>query len=111
MGEAELRAEFARLGNRGRGKRYPKELRALAIAWARVRREEGVTWRRVAERIGLRTETVRRWCASEAEPRATPGLVPVEVVATDRVAVVSPTGWRLEGLSVADAARLVRSLA
>ena len=111
MGEAELKAELAKLDRRYRGQRYPKALRARAVHWAQARREEGVSWRRVAESLGLRTETIRRWCVTRAAQRSPTGLVPVEVIASDRVAVVSPSGWRVEGLSVEAAARLVRSLA
>lgn len=108
---AELKREIGRL-QRGRGRRYPAALRARIASYAAKRRAEGETWASLRDELGVPWETLRRW--SIDGPRAS--VVPVEVIAPspDRgdevVAVVSPTGWRLEGLAVRDAVAVLRAL-
>jgi hypothetical protein len=97
---------------RVRGSRFPIALRKRVVDYARCRRAEGASWARVASEIGLRFETIRRWCAASnagSPPRA---LVPVEVVAEARavMTVVSRSGIRIEGATLADVIELLRAL-
>jgi transposase-like protein len=96
----------------GRGKRYPRELKARIIEHARARRGEGVSWARIAQELGLAFETIRRWCvAVEAKPSRS--MVPVRVVAEAderAVSVVSPAGHRIEGLTLQQAVAVLRAL-
>lgn len=98
--------------HRGRGKRYPVELKARATAYAKRRHDAGASYAVIAEELGLGFETVRRWCidAEPTPPRS--ALVPVEVVTESRtpIAIVSPSGFRLEGLDVAEAVAALRAL-
>jgi len=68
--------------------------------------------RGLAKSDRLDAETARRWL--RAAPAAETALVPVEVVMSseDRrtVSIVSPAGYRVDGLSVEDAAALLRRL-
>ena len=95
-----------------RGKRYPRELRARATALAQELRGAGWSWARIAEHVGTRVETVRRWCARESGPHAAPRMRAVEVVA-DRggggLAIVSPGGIRVEGVTIADVVAVLRA--
>lgn len=62
----------------------------------------------LAAELGVAPGTVLRW--SNERVRA---MVPVRVVpdaTAERVAVVSPSGFRIEGLSLVDAVRLLREL-
>ena len=97
---------------RGRGRRYPVELRARVASWARERRADGASWIALAAELGLGLDTVRRWCA-EQKP-GTRALVPVTVVADHgyerRVSIVSPAGYRVDGLSLNEAGELLRVL-
>ncbi len=90
--------------------RYPTELRRRAVTVVSALREQGASWRQVSAAVGLRADTLQRWCGG-GSPAADASLVPVQVVG-DRggVTIVSPRGWRVEGLSLADAASLLRSL-
>jgi hypothetical protein len=65
----------------------------------------------IASELGLARGTVMKW---SAEARATRALVPVEVIAEPSsgrtVSVVSPSGFRIEGLSLLEAAALLRAV-
>jgi hypothetical protein len=95
-----LRRELDRIGTR-RGRCVPPELKVRVSAWIRARRAAGRSVAEVAADLGIAAGTVLRW--SNAAVRA---IVPVHVVPDTTlatVAVVSPTGFRIEGLSLADA--------
>ncbi|MBY0307830.1 MAG: hypothetical protein K2Q09_03730 [Phycisphaerales bacterium] len=66
----------------------------------------------LARETGVTRETIQSWLRAPASARA---LVPVaivsEVVSSDAIAVVSPRGYRVEGLGVAGVAALLRMLA
>ena len=105
MSAAELKREVDAVERRYRGQRYPTELRERLIEYARGRREHGASWTRIGAEVGVRGPTLRRWCGAEVDP-----LVPVRVVGPSGVAVVSPAGWRVEGLSAAEAAAFIRAM-
>lgn len=98
--------------DRGRGKRYPVELKARATAYAKRRHDAGASYAVIAGELGLGFETVRRWCSAAEPTPLQSALVPVEVVAESResIAIVSPSGFRLEGLDVAEAVAALRAL-
>lgn len=94
-----------------RGKLYAPKIQAGVVEFAHRRRAEGASWKQIAGELGMRFETVRRWCARDA---ARPSLRPVRVVDAaapgSAVAVVSPSGHRIEGLSLQDAIAVLRAL-
>ena len=109
--EAEhLRRELDRVGAR-RGPCFSEDLKRRATAWIVKRRAAGVRVAEVAAELGLAQGTVLSW---SARARATHSLVPVEVVtepsAEKTVSVVSPSGFRIEGLSLLEAAALLRAV-
>jgi hypothetical protein len=97
---------------KGRGKRYPAALRARVVAWAVERRRGGASWEAIKRELGQEYDTVRRWC--RAAVPTTRALVPVRVIAhpvpARVVAVVSPSGFRIDGLSLTEAAALLREI-
>ncbi len=97
---------------RGRGRRYPVELRARVASLEGERRADGASWIAMAAELGLGLDKVRRWCA-EQKP-GTRALVPVTVVADrgheGRVSIVSPAGYRVDGLLLKEAVELLRVL-
>ncbi|MFG0242531.1 MAG: hypothetical protein ACF8R9_07105 [Phycisphaerales bacterium JB054] len=101
---------------KGRGKRYPVELKAQLVAYATQRRAAGAAFATISEELGLGHETVRRWCTKtecgSALSSAPTKFVPVEVVAEERssLAIVSPSGFRLEGLDMTEAVAALRAL-
>lgn len=108
-----LKREISR-GERGRGKRYPAELRGRVAAWAQGRREAGASWVDVAQELGLGLDTVRRWCVPKKPAVTSRSLLPVRVVESPaepaRLILVSPNGFRVEGLTLTEAASLLKAL-
>ena len=56
-----LRKELGRLEHRGRGHRYPLELRERVVAYLDARRAEGVTVQAVGDELGMDWRTLGRW--------------------------------------------------
>lgn len=104
-------------GQPGRGSRYREDLRQEAIALAREGMSGGKSLRRVAEELGISPATLTRWLerGGAGEP-----LRPVEVLArceaepehgpVSSLVVVTPSGWRIEGLGLKDVMALLAGL-
>lgn len=108
-----LRRRVHALGPRHRGARVPPALRAAIATYARDERAAGASCGAIAERLGVSAESIRRWAFTEPV-RGDSALVPVHVVAeaaATTLTVWSPTGYRVDGLSVGEAAELLRRLA
>lgn len=109
--------------NRDRGKngwRYPEPLRVLAVEHCRERRRAQLSFSRIAAELGVSTVTLGRWIeraetlpAPEEERPVFRQVVvePEQLAATTGLALVLPSGLRIEGLGVADTLELVRGLA
>jgi hypothetical protein len=95
-----------------RGPCFPRDLKERAGAWLAERRAAGATVAELAAELGLASGTVLRWSASKAQHSR--ALVPVEIVAdpilAEAMSVISPSGFRVEGLSFADAVALLKAL-
>lgn len=91
------------------GLRYPRELRERLTGYARHGRGQGASWLRLGEELGVPYGTLQRWVGSTERPA---GFVTVRstVAKGEGLALVSPAGWRIEGLSVSDVAALLREL-
>jgi hypothetical protein len=113
MGLKQLRREVERLGAPRPGRRFPEDLKQRLVAAMLELREEGFGWLAIGDALGITGETARRWHGG-IERRREPRMVPVEVEAdddeTEGVVLVSPSGYRLEGLTVDEAAELLRAL-
>ena len=106
--ENEIRRLRAMLARRegGRGRRFAPELRRQITAVGRGLRAEGRSWFKIGREIGLPAETVRRLCEA-------PGFVAVEVTESGvprDLAVVAPSGYRVEGLDVETVVALLARL-
>lgn len=98
--------EIDAIVERGPGRRYPTHLRERVVAVGRGLREQGWSWVDLADAFGVADATLKRWI-SDAELDDTRFC---EItVASDRFTLVSPSGWRVEGLSREDLAALVGS--
>ena len=100
----------------GRGKRYPEPLRQLAVGFATEAQACGWSGSRIARRLGVSWATLERWCATQ--PAAEPSVGMREVVVRDeapsstelRPVLVTPEGYRIEGLGQADLVEILRAL-
>lgn len=100
-------------GDRGRrGWRYPPEIRALAVEYCRVRREEGRAYADIAADLGITSASLSRW--QEEAPALESAFLPVQVVEPEAppnstvLSVVTPNGLRMEGLAWSQALELAR---
>ena len=112
----DLRRQVMALGRRTRGARLPDGLRATVIRYAQERRRRGDGLIEIARSIGVSPESIRRWTTSIGATAKTRALVPIIVREDDdagvgSVVVSAPGGYRVEGLTVASAAELLRRLA
>ena len=92
------RAEYG-----GRRPRFGTEIRSRAAAYAESARGKGLGVRAIAEQLGVGVSTLESWCrAQDRTPRA--GLFRAVAIAPleDGLALslVTPDGFRIEGLSV-----------
>jgi transposase len=124
----QFRQEAQRLkaGRRSGSLPFPETLRAFAVRYAEHTLATGGTVTDAAQKLGVSGPTLYEWRKGRAagrpkmklhEERA--ALVPVRVSARPAgvgaagphsVALVSPGGWRVEGLSVESAAQLLGKL-
>ncbi len=81
------------------------------LAYTRRQRAAGYSWARIARTVGLSVGSLQNWSRLPAPAQA---LVPVEVTAAAGplapLVVVSPGGYRVEGLDLATARALLRAL-
>lgn len=99
----------------GRGKRYPESLRQLAVGFAREAEAAGWSSSRISRRLGIAWATLERWCSGP--PLAESGGMR-EVVVRDDVGtladpgpvLVTPEGYRIEGLGQEELLAILRAL-
>jgi hypothetical protein len=119
--DAEIRQfrHAARTLNRGRtgtAVRYTPELRRQAVDIVRIRMAGGMSLAAAARLLGLRSRTVALWLRKHPQSRFRP--VAVGVHGPSRfpdpgswpVVLITPQGFRVEGLDAKDVAAVVRSL-
>ena len=115
MGTSLQRARWAlaRLGQRGRTTAIPDEVRQVLVAHALEQRKRGRSWAVIARSLGVSSSGLIRW--SRRGLSRGEGAVPVEVRVEEpssgtAVTLVSPAGYRLEGLGVSEALVALREL-
>jgi hypothetical protein len=114
---AEVRAAVAALGKRGRTTRIPDDVRTMVVRYARQERRRGASWRAIASELGLSATAMQRWAKRDERPRARRAsavVLPVQVreerLEECGLAVVTPSGARVEGLSLAAAVHVLQQL-
>lgn len=103
------------LPERGRGRRYPSELKAQICAYLAERRKAGVAWARLSAELSIPTNTLQRWHGGRT-PASTPNVptfLPVQVrepdvgIGTGGLILETRDGWCVRGLSLGDVVRLL----
>lgn len=114
--EAEsLRRELDRVRVR-RGTCFRRDLKERAARWIAERRAAGQSVDSLASELGVAPGTVLRWSVntpSKGDAPARRSMLPVKVVSAPEsqlVRVVSPAGYRIEGLTLSEAAALLQAL-
>jgi hypothetical protein len=117
IGRLRAALERGRSGSVGPRSRYPRSLRLRVATHARERLARGESLCRVAESLGLALATLQRWTAAPAAARLRSVRhreTSAEREATAQVArpvLVTPRGFRVEGLDVELLLGLLRHLA
>ena len=95
--------------------RVPREVREEVCRYAARRREPRAPWAVIARETGVEVRKLQRWQSRARRASAVPVLRPVEVLPAPEPApaltVVAPSGVRIEGLGLEQAAQLLRLLA
>ena len=113
-----LREAIAGLG-RHRTQPLPQELHVEVERYAALRRRAGASWRTIAGSVGVSASALQRWGARERSSAVRAGLrrvrvrrewVPGQAVASATLVLISPAGFRVEGLGVAQALEMLREL-
>jgi hypothetical protein len=108
-----LRTEILRLGI-GHGRRYKPRLRRRILAWVDRAKQTGISERECSERLGIAYKRFSIWRADGAKrPKQ---LVEVEVTSDESsvsatFAIASPSGYRIDGLTLDQAVAFMRALA
>ena len=108
----EIRSLIEQTTTGTRRRRVPEEVKEQVRRYAARRRTQGSSWEAIGRETGLEARKLRSWCRKAREVTPVPALRPVAVVAESEPAkglvVVAPSGLRVEGLGVQEAAQLVR---
>jgi transposase len=114
--EGGVRAAVAALGQRGRTTRIPDAVRAQVLAYTRRQRAAGRSWTRIAHTVGLSVGSLKNWSRTPPPARTlvavevAPEVTPASAVPPPALVVVSPGGYRVEGLDLPTASALLRAL-
>ena len=95
--------------------RVPREVRDEVCRYAVRRRKAGAAWAVIARETGLDLRKLQRWNTRARPSAVVPVLRPVEVLPQakprEALTMIAPSGVRIEGLGLEQAAQLVRLLA
>jgi hypothetical protein len=100
---ARVRELLAEAGGatKGRGRGYGAAARGEAVAYARSRMASGASLHAAAAEIGLRAQTLGRWLDVEHPAGFAEITIAREAPAVPATfTLVSPAGWRVEGLDI-----------
>lgn len=119
-------AQRLKAGRRSGSLPFPEALRAFAVRYAEHTVAAGGTVTDAAQKLGVSGPTLYEWRKGRPSGHRRPkpaeksaALVPVRISArpaaaadteVQQVALVSPSGWRVEGLSAESAAQLLGKL-
>lgn len=102
MSYSELIRSLGRV-ERGVGRRYPAEVQRQVVAWVSGERAVGRGWAALSDELGIPVSTLVRWTSRF---RAVPVYVQ-SPPSSATVSMVSPSGWRIEGVSLEQALALL----
>ena len=115
----QARAAVEQLGTRGRTTRIPDEVRQAVMAYVTEARAHDVSWDDISRAVGLSKSALIRWQRPRHRRMPQRTIVPVAVeqdaveaagTPGGTIVVTTPSGYRIEGLRVDEAAALLRTL-
>jgi hypothetical protein len=95
----QFREGMASVGARRAGRKFPREMMAIASDYAHARRSEKASWRNIADELGVTVASVQRW--AEVAPASAAGFKAVRVVEPARRDTFTVTigAVRVDGLA------------
>jgi transposase-like protein len=109
-----LLRRFRREAKKRPNQMYPEELRRLAVRYADRRTTEDVAVADIAAELGVAEQSLRTWMQKTGSDfrrvRVTDADEPKPQSETGKLVLISPSGYRLEGLDVASAFQMLRAL-
>ena len=90
--------------------RCPKPLRQQIVDFANTQRQEGMAVFKIAKRLGISESGLARWLQGGGQGKLRPVRIAETPTPQTKMVLVTPGGYRLEGLDVASAVDLLRRL-
>ena len=108
-----LRVDIVRCGT-SHGRRYPPGLREQILEFIDHAKSAGVSVADNCRRLGISSKQLSNWRAA-IRVSQTLALVPVHIAeeraTSEQLAFVAPSGFRVEGVTIAQVIELMRALA
>lgn len=105
----ETMAELAEAVRKRSGRRYDESLKTRVMRFVLQERMSGRSWSSLVEGLGISSQTLQNW--SRTDGPNTSKLLRVRTMPTvGTVSLVSPSGWKIEGLTLPQALRLMSEL-
>lgn len=116
-----IRSDVSVLKGRRRRGPYPRELRSRITELATDWMKDGRSLRELGGLLKIGPETLEGWCGCSKQAATSTSLSPVRLAAepamiavvaasASMITVISPRGWRLEGLAPEEAVALIRAV-
>jgi hypothetical protein len=111
-----IRQQVAALGPRGVTSRVPAAIRTAIVDYARRRQAMGADGPTIAREVGFSVGAIRNWTRAGTarlplQPVAVRPAAAVVTLPASGLAIVLPSGVRIEGLAVADVPTVLAQLA
>ena len=108
-----IHAQLEKFGHRDQGFRYPESFQKLVAQYARGQLAR-CSKSRISKKVGIPWVTIGRWI-EQIESQTHTDLVPVRIRSNElqtkpSVSIVTPEGWRIEGLSVDQTCRILERM-
>ncbi len=97
-------------GRKGVRPRYPEKLRLEAVSYFKARKQQGLNYQQTALELGVSIWTLKSW-VQEAKGRLRPVKVKRDINPSPAgCTLVTPEGYRVEGLSLEGVRQLLEIL-
>ena len=109
----EILKRFRRQAKTRENQRYPQPLKQLGCDYARERIKQGETIGAIAGQLGVAEQTLRSWLekpSSDFLRVQVSESTRIEQSETEKLTLISPSGYRVEGLDLASVSQLLRVL-
>ena len=108
-------AAMGSLGDRGQTTRIPDQVREAVVAFAAEARGNGATWKQIGDRVGLSASVLQRWSRATSPATTWSAVTVTSEIAVDddgrgELVLITPGGYRVEGLSLDALERVIAQL-